>query len=124
MRLNKSHNHYKNGYTLMEVLIVIVILGIIAAIAIPRFANLQETFREHVDEANAAMIARLVYIYIEKQNLKEVPTWSSLPDDIFDKSIRFNSLKYGGVDRRGIPQIEGTIDEIVISGNDAQLFPR
>ena len=43
----------ERGFTLIEIVMVIVLIGILAAVAIPRFLNLQ-------DEAGDAFILRIV----------------------------------------------------------------
>lgn len=45
MKLNQAKNQ---GFTLIELIVVIVILGIMAAVAGPRFVNLQEDARKAV----------------------------------------------------------------------------
>lgn len=47
----------KKGFTLIELIIVIAILGIIAAIAIPRFGNAQQSARIKADIASGKVIA-------------------------------------------------------------------
>ena len=46
----------KKGFTLAELLIVVAIIGILAAIAIPVFTTQMEKTRKAVDEANATSI--------------------------------------------------------------------
>ena len=55
----------KKGFTLVELLVVIAVLGIIAGIAIPRMSGVTDSFKLKADQQTATNLARLTEIRIQ-----------------------------------------------------------
>lgn len=65
----------EKGFTLVELLAVIVILGIIVAIAIPAISNIVDKARNDADEQEVALI-------LDAARLYEIQEENSLPVDV------------------------------------------
>jgi len=53
----------KKGFTLIELMIVVAIIGILAAVAIPKFANMLEKAREGATKGNIGALKSALSIY-------------------------------------------------------------
>jgi prepilin-type N-terminal cleavage/methylation domain-containing protein len=84
----KRHRHCRHAFSLMELLAVVTILGIIAAIIVPRVTTSSDTAKEKVNAHNKGTInAAIERYYIESgswptANLKELNVPAYFPDGI------------------------------------------
>jgi len=53
----------ENGFTLIELVIVIVILGIITTIAVPKYLDLTASVKESVDTVNRKSVEAAILLY-------------------------------------------------------------
>ena len=103
--LSKMRNTNQKGFTLIELMIVIAIIGILAAIAIPNFISYRNKSFCSATESDANMIAAAISDYYA------IPSRVGFPLDVAaDLNLVLSNNNLGNVG--------GTIDNIVITVTD------
>jgi prepilin-type N-terminal cleavage/methylation domain-containing protein len=133
-------NNLKNrkGFTLIELIVVLAVLAIIMAIAVPRFMGVRESAALDSDISTIASVAKLVELEFVRQNITEV-TNNKTADDLginveelivgnFANGLNFQSeeLKGGGIANADVVFDEnGSVKSITVKGTDVnETFTR
>ena len=96
-----SHIKRDRGFTLIELMIVVAIIGILAAIAIPNFMTYQAKARQSEAKVNLGGLFTTATSYFAENNTFSVPTANAL-GYLPSGNIRYN-IYYGGIGNISVP---------------------
>ncbi|HTQ31362.1 MAG TPA: prepilin-type N-terminal cleavage/methylation domain-containing protein, partial [Opitutaceae bacterium] len=68
----KNHSQSRKGFTLVEIMIVVVIIGLLAAMAIPAFNKVRQASREKAITNNLRQLSSAAQQYMLEQGVNSV----------------------------------------------------
>ena len=124
----------EKGFTLVELIVVMAVLAVISAIAVPRFLGVQESAKVEADYATAAMLGKAAELYLAVDGnsvvtLNDALTVADLQGELKTTTIEFVSKDFKGHENT-LDFTEGTNGEVIVKAQNGevvelvQMYPR
>lgn len=116
----------KKGFTLIELIIVIAIIAILAAVTVPRLSGFRDSAKEKADIANAKVIVNTVSVLLANGDISDV---SATSGDLNNERTDADVTKYTSVDKIEAalqdvptPQVVGSNFIVAVSGDVVKVY--
>jgi general secretion pathway protein G len=110
---NKLSRNTRHGFTLIEIIVVVMIIAVLATLIAPRLMSRVGTAKQTAAKAKAATIAKTINLYVLDMGL-------SKPSDDFDLEVLLRSPEDGGGPQG--PYLERADDIVDPWGNPFELL--
>jgi type IV pilus assembly protein PilA len=96
----KLFRRNRKGFTLVELVVVIAILGILAAIAVPRFLGSLDTAEENADQSTLAAVSSAVSLFFMENGTYPADTDALIAAGYID-NVSLNNYDEINIDANG-----------------------
>ena len=117
--MNKNNKYPTKGFTLVEIMIVVVIIGLLAAMAIPAFNKVRYTSRYKAIVNNLRQVSSGAQQYMLEQGASQVA------ETQLEGTSSFNYIRpisiVNGESYSGLTAITGTTTQLATSESDGTM---
>jgi type IV pilus assembly protein PilA len=114
----------KKGVTLIELIIVIAIIGILAAITVPKFASIQQDAKVKADIASAKIIADATMALIAKDGITETTRYATELPLATDIMNYLQNVPVAKAFKNGVFKVKiDDKDDVIVTVDKFKLYP-
>lgn len=106
--------HSKKGFTLVEIMIVVVIIGLLAAMAIPAFQKVRKSSQDKSITNNLRQLSGAAQQYFLERGVSSVAFTNLVGTDSTDRYIKIIQTVRGEI----YPAVLNATDTVIIAGAD------